>query len=549
MSSTILRIFQSLSARIVFVALAVVAVSLTGAIAGLSFYNAEKSRGDLAQRAEALTAMIGNAAPILVLGNDTTTLSNLLESMKRDPDFQHGLIANDFYPMASASQDPEARSSFTPQYLQEAVGVEPWSLMEENETYAVITSEYRLQMQALRIGNDRRLVGYVAMKFDRSRLEERVAAETWTTFAVGMGILIGLGLVLWFALARLMAPLRPITQAVVSLSHAELDAEIPGRERTDELGEIARALVVLQGNLADRETLQAARVADEEEKGRRQRAIEAAIADFRSEVTSALGSFEENAARLGDVSTALSHIASSAAEKTRSATDSSSSAAASVGNAAQATEEMSAAINEVEAQVVQIRGDIVGAANASRSTAESMKTLAATAGSIQEVVKLIQDIAAQTNLLALNATIEAARAGEAGKGFAVVAQEVKALAGQTAAATDRIVEQVQAIQGATEGMVTDIDGIASRMAGIESFASSVAASIEQQAVAVGEIARSVAGANTSAMEVASDLSEVDQSVGETGKAVTNVSTASVDVASQALKMRETVDRFLENVAA
>jgi methyl-accepting chemotaxis protein len=548
MPSTFMKTLQSLNVRIAVVAVAVVAVSLTGAIAGLSLYNAETTRGDLAQKAEALTAMISNAAPIPVLGNDTTTLNNLMVSMTRDPDFQQGIIADDFSVLAAVSSNPEVRP-FAPQDLEVMIGAEPWAFIGENEVHSVVTGDYLLQVQALRIGADRRLVGYVAMKFDRSRLEERVSAETWTTFAVGMGILGSLAIVLWIALAKLMAPLRPIAAAVVSLSQAQLDTAIPGCERMDELGDIARALVVLQGNLADREKLQAERIAGEQEKEQRQKVIEAAIADFRSDVTCALGSFEQNATRLGDVSSALSQIASSAAEKTRSATSSSSSAASSVGNAAQATEEMSAAINEVESQIVQIRGDIVGAAGASRNTAHSMKTLAGTASSIQEVVKLIQDIAAQTNLLALNATIEAARAGEAGKGFAVVAQEVKALAGQTAAATDRIVDQVQAILGATEGMVTDMDGIASRMSGIESFASAVAASIEQQAIAVGEIARSVAGANTSAMEVAADLSQVDQSVVETGYAVTDVSTASVNVASQALKMRQTVDSFLKSVAA
>ena len=241
-----------------------------------------------------------------------------------------------------------------------------------------------------------------------------------------------------------------------------LDTRVPGAGRRDEIGAIAAALEVFKTNLAERENLQEERRRGEEEKTRHQAEIDAAIAGFRSEVTAALTAFEANADRLGDVSMALSDIASSTADKSRSASGSSSAASSAVGNAAQATEEMSAAISEVESQIVQIQGDIVGAASASRETAGSMKQLADTAASIEEVVKLIQDIAAQTNLLALNATIEAARAGEAGKGFAVVAQEVKALAGQTASATDRIVDQVQAILAATDTVVGDMDGIANR---------------------------------------------------------------------------------------
>ena len=251
------------------------------------------------------------------------------------------------------------------------------------------------------------------MQFSRARVEQRLAAETLSNIAAGLAVLAGVAVILSIVLARLMAPLGPITQAVVSLSEGRLDTRVPGAGRRDEIGAIAAALEVFKTNLAERETLQEERRRGEEEKTRHQAEIDAAIAGFRSEVTAALTAFEANADRLGDVSMALSDIASSTADKSRSASGSSSAASSAVGNAAQATEEMSAAISEVESQIVQIQGDIVGAASASRETAGSMKQLADTAASIEEVVKLIQDIAAQTNLLALNATIEAARAGEA----------------------------------------------------------------------------------------------------------------------------------------
>lgn len=549
MLSKVRKLFNSLSIRIVLVAVAVVAGTLGAAIAGLTIYNAQTSRTEFVQKTDDLTAMVANAAPILVMGNDTTTLSNMLASVARDPDFMHGLIANDFFPLTSIGADGEPSSTFNPQVIEAAVGDMPFDFVAENPVHTIDRGDSLMHVRALHIGSDQRLVGYVAMEFSRARLATGIAAETGAIIAGGLAVLGGVALVLWFALARMMAPLRPITGAVVGLSEGRLDTAIPGQGRRDEIGAIANALKVFRENLADRETLQARRASDEAEKAERQRAVDEAISGFRADVTAALASFENNAGRLDAVSATLSEVAAATASKTRSAAGSSGAASSAVGNAAQATEEMSAAINEVESQVVKIRGDIVGAAGASRETATGMKDLAGTAANIQEVVKLIQAIAEQTNLLALNATIEAARAGEAGKGFAVVAAEVKALAGQTASATDRIVDQVQAILSATDRMVGEIDGIAERMTGIEAFAGAVASSIEQQAVAVGEIASSVAGANASTMEVASDLGEVEQGVVQTEQAVADVNGASGEVAAEARRMRETVDAFLSRVAA
>ena len=95
-------------------------------------------------------------------------------------------------------------------------------------------------------------------------------------------------------------------------------------------------------------------------------------------------------------------------------------------------------------RILKVATDVTEKVQLERAVAEREAALRATVSDLAEVVKSISAIASQTNLLALNAAIEAARAGEAGRGFAVVAGEVKRLASDTSAATNkasRMVEQ------------------------------------------------------------------------------------------------------------
>src|SRR6202021_126314 len=139
--------------------------------------------------------------------------------------------------------------------------------------------------------------------------------------------------------------------------------------------------------------------------------------------------------------------------------------------------------------------DVVrGVATEAQSTNAEIAALAQAAQKIDDVVKLIQSVAGQTNLLALNATIEAARAGAAGKGFAVVASEVKALAVQTAKATDDIAAQIAAVQSSTQSAVRAIGSISGRMEKVRQFTSAIATSVEQQNSATSEISNNVAAA-------------------------------------------------------
>ena len=180
---------------------------------------------------------------------------------------------------------------------------------------------------------------------------------------------------------------------------------------------------------------------------------------------------------------------------------------------------------------------------------ETIGALARAAQQIDEVVGFIRTIAGQTNLLALNATIEAARAGEAGRGFAVVASEVKALANQTAKATEEISAQIAEVQSATRQAVDNVGAITTIMGDIDSFTAALSAAVQQQNAAAGEITRSIGHAATGTANVARSIAVTAEATENTNRSADMVLATASGLSEQAAQLRSSVDRFLANVAA
>ncbi len=208
--------------------------------------------------------------------------------------------------------------------------------------------------------------------------------------------------------------------------------------------------------------------------------VDDAIVWFRSSVEGVLKTVTDSVAAMKSTASVLSATSNETTAYTAGAVRTSNDAFVGVETAATAADELSKSIAEINRQLGSAREVVSAAAEEAQSTNGVIGGLAQAAQKIDDVVKLIQNVAGQTNLLALNATIEAARAGAAGKGFAVVASEVKALAVQTAKATDDIAAQIAAVQTATQSAVRAIGSISDRMEEIRQFTSAIATSVEQQ---------------------------------------------------------------------
>jgi uncharacterized protein YoxC len=264
--------------------------------------------------------------------------------------------------------------------------------------------------------------------------------------------------------------------------------------------------------------------------------------DIIDSVTSASAQLEETAQTLSGSAENTSRLAAVV-------TSASEDASSNVQSVASATEELAASVQEISRQVQESSRVAASAVEQADQTDLRINALSQAATRIGDVVKLITAVAEQTNLLALNATIEAARAGEAGRGFAVVAQEVKALAAQTAKATDEIGGQITGMQSATQEAVSSIKTIASTIGRISEIAGAIASAVEEQGAATQEIAANIQRAASGTSQVAGTIAEVNEGACATGAASSQLLTSAKGLAATAENLRREADGFLSTLIA
>ncbi len=317
------------------------------------------------------------------------------------------------------------------------------------------------------------------------------------------------GLVLALLLARaIIRPIRSMTEAMARLAAGDTETDVPARGNTDEIGAMARAVEVFRLHAIENTRLAREREHDRAEKDRHQAAMDRHTEDFGTSIAGVMQRFIASANAVRQAASQATDGARRTHERISDTMQGAAASARDLGSVAASAEEVAASINEISKQVSHVTASVQAAVGRATETDVKVASLSEAANRIGEVVHLITNIAGQTNLLALNATIEAARAGEAGKGFAVVAGEVKALAAQTARATEQIGAQVVAIRGATDGAVTAVREVGAAIGAVETVATAIAAAVEEQAAATREITNSVQLVTTTTSSAADAMREV-----------------------------------------
>ena len=372
--------------------------------------------------------------------------------------------------------------------------------------------------------------------------EIEVAVVSVASFLLGVGIAIVIG-------RGISRPVTQLTGVMGRLAEHDLEVDVPGTARKDELGRMAEAVLYFKQKMVENDALAAEQRAEQVRREARTKRLDELTAAFEGSVHGMLQTVSSATTELDAAAHSMSGIAENTMSRSITVTSASDEASANVQTVASATEELAASIVEINGQVSRAKEIAKDAADRAQATDRTVKNLETAAQEVGDILDLIRDIADQTNLLALNATIEAARAGEAGKGFAVVASEVKTLAQQTGKATVDITDKIALIQQESNRAADAIRHISQTVVHLDEISAVVAVAMEEQSSATQEIGRSVQEAAQGTQGVAENIVALKTGAQETSSAALQVRAASDDVNRQSESLRSQINRFLSDVKA
>lgn len=486
-------------------------------IAGAAYLNSTKLSGLLSENLHIRADLVGKIQADSMVGPiwslDKAAAMQTLSALKEDPDFLGVTVKDD-----------------------------------RGNVFAELPAEPADETMLVRhpIEKDGKEIGTLVMTFSLDRVAAERRSAIWNAAVSGaITVLIALAIMI-YVLRMIFTPLDASRGVLNKLAQGSIPESVPGCNRQDEVGEMARAIDKLRSELGRKAELEASEAAREAQlRAERRNAMLEMASSFKEQVGSVIMA-------VGDVANEMSGSAvtlSNATERTHSVSSVTARTAdqvsGSVQTVASAVEELAASTLEISQRVAETHRAADHASSRSEEAQRRVEILVSAAEKIGNVISLIAEIASQTNLLALNATIEAARAGDAGKGFAVVASEVKQLASQTGKATEEIAEQIASIQKATSTAAEDIRAITGTIQQVASISASVAAAVEEQNAATNEISRSVQQAAQGVQQVNTNTAAVVEDAAEAGRVARVVGSAAERLQNSYVELEGSVVRFLD----
>ena len=362
--------------------------------------------------------------------------------------------------------------------------------------------------------------------------------------AVAVLALLGAACLIWFVRHRVSAPADALAKVVDEIARGRLDAPAPAGILPAEMARLADAVEVLRGELATARQAEAEAAREREQKLRRQQDTERFTADFATVIGAVLDDFGSAAERMRSSAQAMAGLSRVTREEAGAVHVASEEGAEGLARAAEAAERLEESATEVAASMRRTTDDVAAAVAAMAGSERLVADLSHATEEIGRVVETIRAIADQTNLLALNATIEAARAGEAGKGFAVVASEVKALAAQTARATEDVGQRITTVQATAAETAASIARIAESVGAVREAAEVIGAAMRPQSEAIGLIAERIGRTAEGTRHVLGRVNRLNGKADEGSAAAETVLAAAGDLGTRAATLRGEVQQFL-----
>jgi len=398
-----------------------------------------------------------------------------------------------------------------------------------------------------------KLLVSLSSEIDKRVTDTKAEALQYATKMRGIIILSG-GLIVFFCLfiavfimRSVMTPIKRINGLMKDLANGDMGITVPYCNRSDEIGNMANAVVVFKNNMIKARELDMAEKQALAVKEQRQIKINAATERFQTVMQEIVKSVASSATELQASAQSLSATAEETSRQSSAVAAASEQATSNVQTVASASEEMTASIGEISEKVTRSSQIASKAVENALSAGRSVNNMVEATKKIGEVSNMISEISAQTNLLALNATIEAARAGDAGKGFAVVASEVKNLANSSAKATEEIAGQIVSVQQISRQSAQAINDISDIIKEMDEISSAIAEAIQQQAASTQEIARNAVEASKGTQDVSRNIISVNEAASSTGSSSTEMLGAAQELAQQATRLKVEFDSFVESI--